>query len=157
MPDGINGSHAFIFAGTISLDSWVACKSRWCLYIYVLPVNLQVPGPHTFSFVTIYNDTTQKNNLSYKQTVVIKTNRTDACAKPCLYIDAPNPTSSNISHQNMRWFIPNKQKILNTLVWNLNDLFILNYEHLTMVSLTYHTQDLVKIDNVTFELEYINF
>ena len=32
------------------------------------------------------------------------------------YIDAPNPTSFNISHPNIIRFIPNKQKILFTLV-----------------------------------------
>ena len=40
-------SHAFIFAGTISLDARAARKYRWCLYIYVLSVNLRVPGPLT--------------------------------------------------------------------------------------------------------------
>ena len=40
-------SHTFIFADTISLDSRAARKYRWCLYIYVLSVNLRVPGPFT--------------------------------------------------------------------------------------------------------------
>ena len=38
-------SHAFIFADTISLDSRAARKYRWCLYIYVLSVNLRVFNP----------------------------------------------------------------------------------------------------------------
>ena len=40
-------SHAFISADTISFDSRAACKYRWCLYIYVLSVNLRVPGSLT--------------------------------------------------------------------------------------------------------------
>ena len=40
-------SHAFISADTISLDSRAAHKYRWYLYIYVLSVNLRVPGPLT--------------------------------------------------------------------------------------------------------------
>ena len=43
-------SHIFIFADIISLDSRAAReyrKYRWCLYIYVLSVNLRVPGPLT--------------------------------------------------------------------------------------------------------------
>ena len=40
-------SRAFIFADTISLDARAARKYRWCLYIYVLSVNLRVPGPLT--------------------------------------------------------------------------------------------------------------
>ena len=36
-----------IFADTISPDSRAARKSRWCLYINALSVNLRVPGPHT--------------------------------------------------------------------------------------------------------------
>ena len=39
--------HAFIFADTISLDSRAARKYRWCLYTYLLSVNLRVPGPLT--------------------------------------------------------------------------------------------------------------
>ena len=46
-------SHAFILADTISLDSRAARKYRWCLYIYVLPVNLRVPGPLTASTTDI--------------------------------------------------------------------------------------------------------
>ena len=42
-------SYALIFADTISLDS----RYRWCQYIYVLSVNLRVPGPLTaLSFLT---------------------------------------------------------------------------------------------------------
>ena len=37
-------SHAFISADTISR---AARKYRWCLYIYMLSVNLQVPGALT--------------------------------------------------------------------------------------------------------------
>ena len=40
-------SHAFISTDTISLDSRAAPKYRWCVYIYVLSVNLRVPGPLT--------------------------------------------------------------------------------------------------------------
>ena len=40
-------SHAFIFADTMSLDSRAVRKNRWCLYIYVLSVDLGVPGPST--------------------------------------------------------------------------------------------------------------
>ena len=40
-------SRTFIFADTISLDARAARKYRWCLYIYVLSVNLRVPGPLT--------------------------------------------------------------------------------------------------------------
>ena len=40
-------SHAFIFADTISLDSRAARKYVWCLYIYVLSVNLRAPGTFT--------------------------------------------------------------------------------------------------------------
>ena len=40
-------SYTFNFADTISLDSRAARKYRWCLYIYVLSVNLHVPGPLT--------------------------------------------------------------------------------------------------------------
>ena len=40
-------SHAFISVDTISLDSRAARKYKWCLFIYVLSVNLRVPGPLT--------------------------------------------------------------------------------------------------------------
>ena len=46
-------SHAFILADTISLDWRAARKYMWCLYIYVLPVNLRVPGPLTASTTDI--------------------------------------------------------------------------------------------------------
>ena len=40
-------SRAFIFADTVALDSRAARKYGWWLYIYVLSVNLRVPGPLT--------------------------------------------------------------------------------------------------------------
>ena len=45
-------SHVFMFTDTISLDSRAARKYRWCLYIYVLYVNLGVPGKLVFSLQT---------------------------------------------------------------------------------------------------------
>ena len=46
-------SHAFIFAVTISLDSRAAREYMWCLYIYMLSVNLRVPGPLTACTIDI--------------------------------------------------------------------------------------------------------
>ena len=76
--------------------------------------------------------------------------------KPCLYRDVQSTASRNISRQPIRWFIPNKNKILHALASNSNDIIILNYWQLTIVGPTYHTQDLAKIVNVSFELKQLS-
>ena len=74
----------------------------------------------TFSFAILYTNNTWKNNLSCKQTFVFNTKFVVTHAKSPAYIEAPQillpvtyPTKTSEG-----WFIPNKQKIVYTLVKN---------------------------------------
>ena len=102
---------------------------------------------------------------------------------PCLYRDAPNPTSAfpllcldyfrlswgtgislyfrprymwTYPTKTSGWFITNKHSSLYKMVLIVNDLHVVitNCFHLMIVSLSYRTQYFVKIDSASFKPEH---
>ena len=57
---------------------------------------------HILICYIVYRQHMKKIIFHTNKPSLLKTIRSDACAKPCLYRDAPNPTSCNKSHQNIR-------------------------------------------------------